>query len=191
MNALLKNGYKAKVRPSGHCISDKFMVQHEGSIPPNILALPNTESNSHYLTYCTEHELPQHPARFPSGLPEFFIQMCTDKNDLVIDPFAGSCVTGEVCERLKRHWICCETEEKYIKGALGRFEDHKENEIMYDNMSYSIYKPGFTWSLNDKTKLDINGGASRTKCITSLSISGNNHERIPVKLAALPSSRGK
>jgi len=28
--------------------------------------------------------------------------MRTDPGDLVVDPFAGSCVTGEVCERLER-----------------------------------------------------------------------------------------
>jgi len=48
--------------------------------------------------------------------------MLTDEQDLVIDPFAGSCVTGEACERLNRRWKCCELIEDYLKGAVGRFE---------------------------------------------------------------------
>lgn len=101
MNDLLVNGYKAKKRPSGHDISEKFSINNGAAIPPNLIALPNTESNGEYQKYCKEHGLKQHPARYPSELPEFFIRMLTDKNDLVLDPFAGSCVTGEVCERLE------------------------------------------------------------------------------------------
>jgi site-specific DNA-methyltransferase (cytosine-N4-specific) len=161
MNSLLTNGYKAKLRPSGHNISDKFMIDNGGSIPPNILALPNTESNSYYLRYCTDKQITQHPARFPSALPEYFIRMCTDKYDLVIDPFAGSCVTGEVAERLERRWICCDTEEEYLKGAIGRFDNQRICNKSFDDVAYSIYKPGYTWDSEQYEKLDPDGGRTR------------------------------
>jgi DNA modification methylase len=122
MRDLLKNGYKAKKRPSGHDISEKFSIDNGAAIPPNLIAIPNTESNSYYLRYCEEKKLVQHPARYPAGLPEYFIRMLTDAQDLVFDPFAGSCVTGEVAERLDRKWVCCELREDYLEGALGRFE---------------------------------------------------------------------
>ncbi len=122
MKSLLKNGYKAKLRPSGHDISDKFSIDNGAAIPPNLLALPNTESNSYYQRYCKERGILPHPARYPSDLPEFFIRMLTDVTDLVFDPFAGSCVTGEAAERLKRRWICCDCVEEYLQGGLGRFE---------------------------------------------------------------------
>lgn len=121
MQHLLKNGYTAKLRPSGHDISTKFQKDNGGSIPPNLLAIANTESNSRYQAYCREHELPIHPARFPSLLPEYFVRMLTDEGDLVLDPFAGSCVTGEVCDRLDRRWICCELDKDYLLGAASRF----------------------------------------------------------------------
>lgn len=35
MKALLKNGYKAKLRPSGHNISTEFGRDNGGAIPPN------------------------------------------------------------------------------------------------------------------------------------------------------------
>ncbi len=37
MKNLLKNGYKAKNRPSGHNISKKFQKDRGGAIPPNII----------------------------------------------------------------------------------------------------------------------------------------------------------
>ena len=49
--------------------------------------------------------------------------MLTDPHDFVLDPFAGSCITGEVAERLGRNWACCDIVEDYLHGALGRFHD--------------------------------------------------------------------
>ncbi len=122
MRELLEKGYKAKLRPSGHDISENFNIDNGASIPPNLLAIANTESNSAYLRYCEQHNIPAHPARYPTILPEFFIRMLTDPGDLVVDPFAGSCVTGEAAERLRRRWICSELRPDYVEGALGRFQ---------------------------------------------------------------------
>ena len=113
MKGLLKNGYRAKKRPSGHDISENFRIDNGAAIPPNLIAIPNTESNSFYLRYCEEHGLSPHPARYPAELPEYFIRMLSDPGDIVVDPFAGSCVTGEVSERLGRKWACVELLEEY------------------------------------------------------------------------------
>ena len=123
MRDLLKNGYQAKLRPSGHQISDKFSKDNGGSVPPNLLAVANTESNGRYQDYCRRHGLPIHPARFPNELPEYFIRLLTDPGDRVLDPFAGSCVTGAAAEQLGRCWTCCEQNESYLKGAMSRFQD--------------------------------------------------------------------
>ncbi len=123
METLLANGYKAKLRPSGHQISAKFSKRNEGAIPPNLLQIANTESNSWYLRACRDTGLKPHPARFPAGLPEFFIKMLTDEGDLVVDPFAGSNVTGEVCERLNRQWIAVDSVQEYLDGSRFRFRE--------------------------------------------------------------------
>jgi 3-methyladenine DNA glycosylase Tag len=122
MEDLLERGYKAKLRPSGHDISDKFSRRHDGAIPPNLLPIPNTESNSYYQTRCRSEGLAIHPARFPAGLPQFFIEFLTEEGDLIVDPFAGSNVTGEVAERLRRRWIAIEIIEEYLEGSKFRFE---------------------------------------------------------------------
>src|SRR4029077_2684580 len=147
MRGLLKNGYRAKLRPSGHDISEKFSWDNGAAIPPNLIAVPNTESNSYYLRYCEKHRIKPHPARFPAALPEFFVRMLTDKGDHVVDPFAGSCVTGEVCNRLRRKWVCVEMREEYLRGGLGRFEEPRkpEQESMFketrDSISYRLHHP--------------------------------------------------
>lgn len=123
MKQLLKKGYKAKIRPSGHDISDKFQKDNAGAIPPNLLEIANTESNSPYLKHCKEAGIKPHPARFPKGFAEFFIKYLTSENDIVLDPFAGSNTTGFVAENLSRQWISFEIHEDYIIGSKCRFED--------------------------------------------------------------------
>lgn len=123
MKQLLKNGYRAKLRPSGHDISTKFNRNNNGAIPPNLIELANTESNSSYLRLCKEHGVKPHPARFPAGFPEFFINFTTDPNDLVLDPFAGSNTTGWVAERMNRRWIAFDLRQDYIAASRFRFEE--------------------------------------------------------------------
>jgi site-specific DNA-methyltransferase (cytosine-N4-specific) len=124
MLRLLERGYRKKVRPSGHNITFKFKKNHGGAIPPNLLELGNNDSNGGYLKKCLEAGLPVHPARFPKGLPEFFVKMCTDPSDVVMDPFAGSNITGYVAERLNRRWIAIEMVKEYLKGSQFRFDDN-------------------------------------------------------------------
>jgi site-specific DNA-methyltransferase (cytosine-N4-specific) len=121
MLRLIDRGYRAKLRPSGHHITAKFQRDHGGSIPPNLLEFGNNDSNSQYIKGCQRAGLAVHPARYPSGLPEFFIRFCTEKGDLVLDPFSGSNVTGDAAERLERRWIAIEAAKEYVQGSRFRF----------------------------------------------------------------------
>ncbi len=164
MENLLTNGYKAKKRPSGHDISANFSVNNGAAIPPNLIAIPNTESNSAYMRYCQEKGVSPHPARFPSDLPEYFVRMLTDPGDMVFDPFAGSCVTGEVSERLGRRWACSELVDDYLNGALGRFvcppvaqRPGPKDADAY----YRVPRPGLLWNGADPIPLAGDGGRKR------------------------------
>jgi len=123
MKKLLKNGYKPALRPSGHDISDKFDRDNNGAIPPNLLTIANTESNSAYLRRCKEVGIKPHPARFPQSFADFFIRFLTGEGDCVLDPFAGSNTTGYAAEHLKRKWITIEIEKDYLLGSAYRFEE--------------------------------------------------------------------
>jgi site-specific DNA-methyltransferase (cytosine-N4-specific) len=143
MEALLKKGkYNSGERPSEHRISEKgFLKKHRGSImhnlielepidcgrdprlPGNVLSIANTNSNGYFLQKCREKEMQPHPARMQIGLVNFFINFLTGKNDLILDPFAGSNTTGFCAERLSRRWISIETEKEYAKQSKVRFSD--------------------------------------------------------------------
>jgi site-specific DNA-methyltransferase (cytosine-N4-specific) len=116
--------YNAGTRPSEHHIGKtSFFRQHKGSIPSNVITLANTQASSAYLNYCRSKNLTPHPARMPIGLAEFFIKFLTKPGDLVLDPFAGSNITGAAAEALGRKWISIEPDKGYVKGSYGRFTE--------------------------------------------------------------------
>jgi hypothetical protein len=168
MKALLKNGYQVRKRPSNHDISSKFLLDNGGAIPSNVLgfvteqgetevegiafesmfdnliAISNTSSNDKYLELCRRHDVKPHNARFPRGLPGFFIEFLTRPGQVVLDPFAGSNTTGEVAEALQREWISCELDAEgeyagtYVRSSAFRF-DQARFEPGFDEM------PAKTW----------------------------------------------
>lgn len=143
---LMKEGYTPKLRPSEHDISDKFGKNNKGAIPPNlidgtdddtnigdtvevpvnVISAANTSSNDQYLRLCRANDIKPHPARFPRALPEFIIGLCTEEGDLVLDPFAGSNMTGYVAESMGRSWIAFDNVENYLEASKFRFLDDAE-----------------------------------------------------------------
>ena len=57
----------------------------------------------------------------PIQLPEFFIKMLTEPNDIVLDCFSGSNTTGYCAEKLGRRWISIEANKDYYMGSKYRF----------------------------------------------------------------------
>ena len=146
---LRKQQYNSGVRPSEHVLSEEgFLTDHGGSIAhnffelepmnskrevrlPNAFSLSNTDANSFFIRTCRERNITPHPARMPLGLAAFFIQLLTDPDDLVLDPFAGSNTTGFTAELLNRRWISTEIKPDYAKQSKIRFED----EILHKSKS--------------------------------------------------------
>jgi|LakMenEpi03Aug12_release.lakeMendotaPanAssembly.Ray.scaffolds.fasta_scaffold262613_1 site-specific DNA-methyltransferase (cytosine-N4-specific) len=126
-NLIKTKKYNHGHRPSGHKISETgFLSDNGGSIARSALIYANTGFDTNYRDWCKEKNVPQHPARMPIELAEFFIKLLTDKNDLVLDPFGGSCTTGKAAESLNRKWICIEQNKEYLIGAKGRFMKNKK-----------------------------------------------------------------
>ncbi len=123
MKRLLRDGYEPAMRPSQHEIGPHFRKDNGGAIPPNLLTIPNTRSYDEYLHRCKAAGIAPHPARFPPPVPEFFIRFLTEPGQVVLDPFGGSNVTGQVAESLGRRWISIEINEEYVAGSRLRFAE--------------------------------------------------------------------
>lgn len=131
MLRLNQRGVRETVRPSGHHINSSFVsIEAGGSIPSNVvedvdaetmLKFGNNASNDEFTKRCKELGIKIHPARFPTSLPEFFIKLLTDEDDVVLDPFAGSNTTGVVSEQLARRWIAMDLSAEYLEASKARF----------------------------------------------------------------------
>jgi DNA modification methylase len=131
---LERKTYNNGPRPSEHSIGQDWARDNGGAIPPNVievddatfyidnmLEIANTSSRDAYQKFCRTNDLRVHPARSPRALPDFFIRFLTEPGDIVLDPFAGSNMTGAVAEQLNRRWISCDRDADYVASSLGRF----------------------------------------------------------------------
>ena len=68
----------------------------------------------------TPEKQKKHPAPFPEQLVKNCIQLTTQENDVVLDPFMGSGTTAIVSENLKRKWIGFEVDNTYYNITQDR-----------------------------------------------------------------------
>lgn len=68
----------------------------------------------HLATECSNKK---HSAAFPEALPEWFIKLFAPEPGVVLDPFMGSGTTLRVANRLQRHAVGIEYNEKYCLQA--------------------------------------------------------------------------
>jgi site-specific DNA-methyltransferase (adenine-specific) len=67
-----------------------------------------------------------HPAPFPIELPARLIELYTYREDLVLDPFAGSGTTAVAAVRAGRHFAGYDLDDSYIQLAETRVEEEHQ-----------------------------------------------------------------
>lgn len=72
------------------------------------------------LHMATECAFKSHSATFPVSLPEWFIQLFTREDDVVLDPFIGSGTTAVAAKSTKRHYIGIDTVPEYCEMSEKR-----------------------------------------------------------------------
>ncbi len=65
----------------------------------------------------------EHPSEKPVDLMKVLIENSTNKNELVLDPFMGSCSTGYACKETNRKFIGIEKDEDFYKMAEKRINE--------------------------------------------------------------------
>jgi site-specific DNA-methyltransferase (adenine-specific) len=85
--------------------------------PSNVIMMPGSCLNIN------------HPAVFPIGLPEFFIKLMTQPEDVVVDPFLGSGTTALAALGLGRQFIGIERDEGYVRLAENRMLEELNSKL--------------------------------------------------------------
>jgi len=79
--------------------------------PHNVIELVSVTNNTN------------HSAAFPVGLPEWFIKLLTEENDIVLDPFMGSGTTAIAALSNGRKYMGIEIESKFVDIAEERIKE--------------------------------------------------------------------
>ena len=85
------------------------------------------------ISMTSEHYQYQHPTQKPVRLMERLIQLVTDEEMTVLDPFMGGGSTGIACLNLNRHFIGIEIDTEYFNTAEKRLQD--ANNLWTENNS--------------------------------------------------------
>lgn len=65
-----------------------------------------------------------HPTQKPVSTFEMLIALLSNKGEIVLDPFAGSCTTAIACLNLDRRYICADLHEPYVLASRERIQRH-------------------------------------------------------------------
>lgn len=69
-----------------------------------------------------ERKFGKHPTQKPEALIKHFVELLSNTNDWVLDPFMGSGTTGVVSKQLNRNFVGVELGETYFNMAQRRIE---------------------------------------------------------------------
>jgi len=110
---LLKALSKAKsMRSHARFKGDRAMMGFIKRFPDLIDFVPSGENR--YLM--------KHPTQKSLEINKLFIQVSSNKNDIVLDPFVGSGTTAVACKQLGRNFICFEISKEYCDIANKRLK---------------------------------------------------------------------
>jgi site-specific DNA-methyltransferase (adenine-specific) len=70
----------------------------------------------------SEKKCGKHPTQKPIGLMKHFINLLTNENDVVLDPFMGSGSSGVAASQLNRKFIGIELSQEYFSIAKQRID---------------------------------------------------------------------
>lgn len=87
---------------------------------------------THPIVPGTNPERTEHTTQKPVPLMLELVELFTDPNELVLDPFAGSGTTGVACLRLGRRFIGIEREAKYVEIARERLRAEENGQSLRD-----------------------------------------------------------
>jgi site-specific DNA-methyltransferase (adenine-specific) len=108
---LYKNSWKRKTKGKSTITRDEFIEWTNG-----IWTFPGEKRKA-----------VNHPAPFPLELPLRCLKLFSYEGDIVLDPFVGSGTTMVACKMLNRKGIGIDIDEKYLKTAVSRIKNVKNN----------------------------------------------------------------
>jgi adenine-specific DNA-methyltransferase len=104
-----------------------------GKNPGDVWIIPNVKSN--------HVEKTEHPCQFPIELAERLILSLTDRNDLVVDPFAGVGSSLAAAVLHGRRAAGCDISARYVSIAKKRIRAASMGTLRYRPLTTTVHSP--------------------------------------------------
>lgn len=103
-----QNNYKKEIK-CNHCgKTDRYEILHETGNQMRSFWAINTPKKE-------EKIFGKHPTQKSLDLLKRIVLASTNENDLVLDPFAGSCTTGVACKMCNRKFVGIDVGVEYLE----------------------------------------------------------------------------
>lgn len=117
----------------------KIKVNPLGKNPTDVWEFPKVTSG----TNRSSKERTPHPAQFPLSVIERIISACSNKSDLVLDPFMGSGTTAVAALSLDRYVIGFEIRTDYCDIAASRIDSFLKKRDMDSSQMFMFHESSF------------------------------------------------
>lgn len=113
---------KDDLKRKKHKYSDLDMLSN-GLLPQTVVSFaPHNKQGYNDL----DHNV-AFPSVKPTQLMEYLVELTTETDAVVLDPFLGSGSTGIACVNLKRDFVGIELDSQYYELAVARVEESQRN----------------------------------------------------------------
>ncbi|MDQ0350359.1 site-specific DNA-methyltransferase (adenine-specific) [Alkalibacillus filiformis] len=114
-----KNGNKynspGEVDSPEYCLRKSCIKKRKNENIDNKLLISDIWTDIHRIKHKKDRDT--HPCQLPIKLMERIIEMATDEEDLVFDPFCGAGTTAIVAKKLNRNYLTTDISEEYVEIA--------------------------------------------------------------------------
>jgi len=163
----------------GRLAFKRYLDENKGSLIGNIWTdINNVQSQS--------KERIGYPTQKPEKLLERIIEMSTNKNDLVLDPFVGGGTTIISAEKYERNWIGIDQSVQAVKVTEFRLTSNKN--LFSQPFVVQLYKYDYDELFNrnpmqfESWIIEQFGGIPNIKQKSDLGIDGKTRENIPIQV---------
>jgi len=121
-----KNGFRSSFEHAVWMINsqEQYVGNPNIVIKSKIFNFQKQEEMMNVMSYNIGQKKTEHPTEKPLNLTGRFINIFTNKGDVVLDPFLGSGTTAAAAQTLHRNFIGIEIDPKFCEMARQRLRQH-------------------------------------------------------------------
>lgn len=118
-----KNIHRDRLKTKGNETTVQSKLRQQSQACKTLQSILSGMNEKSIIKEIREHYTSIHPTQKPVRLLERLIKLTTQENDIVLDPFSGSCSTLVASRNINRKYIGFEIDSEYYQKGSKRLEE--------------------------------------------------------------------